>query len=100
VPVEDEGYVRGQVISSNAGSRLSDPAYPRVLALTNPIYFKSNRTYAVEPVKPSRKLASSQKPLCNPSLTPNLASGKVNCVTPIFNLNLIFASSFFNLGLL
>ena len=26
-----------------------------------------DRTYAVEPVKPSRKLDSSQKTLCNPS---------------------------------
>ena len=40
VPVESAGYVRAQVIASGSGGQLPDPAYPRVLALTNAIYMK------------------------------------------------------------
>jgi hypothetical protein len=37
-PVESNGYLRGQLAAAGSGSHLSSDVYPRILALTNPIY--------------------------------------------------------------
>jgi hypothetical protein len=40
-PIEGSGYIRGQLVAASSGSRLSGDVYPRILALTNPIYYET-----------------------------------------------------------